>query len=125
MLMKRKVKRYRVEYMLGSPTRYKDVPTRKDWADDESNPFVAFRRYADEQVSTMLQSRFFDAPSGSGSRYNLRIYPSGRCQAVSPSKGGPFSDLTTMGNEDINGKDVPTRKDWADDESNPFVAFLC
>lgn len=34
-----------------------------------------------------------------------------------------FSDLTTMGNEDINGKDVPTRKDWADDESNPFVAF--
>ncbi|CAI7652056.1 unnamed protein product [Penicillium glandicola] len=34
----------------------KDVSTQKDWPDDESNPFVAFRRYADEQVSTMLQS---------------------------------------------------------------------
>ncbi|KAJ5365850.1 hypothetical protein N7517_008736 [Penicillium concentricum] len=34
----------------------KDISTQKDWADDESNPFVAFRRYADEQVSTMLQS---------------------------------------------------------------------
>ncbi|OQE35327.1 hypothetical protein PENCOP_c013G05107 [Penicillium coprophilum] len=34
----------------------KDVSTQKHWADDESNPFVAFRRYADEQVSTMLQS---------------------------------------------------------------------
>jgi hypothetical protein len=28
----------------------------RDWSDHESNPFVAFRRYADEQVSTMLQS---------------------------------------------------------------------
>ncbi|KAJ5512195.1 hypothetical protein N7463_001747 [Penicillium fimorum] len=34
----------------------KDISTQKDWFDDESNPFVAFRRYADEQVSTMLQS---------------------------------------------------------------------
>ncbi|KAJ5941569.1 hypothetical protein N7516_001737 [Penicillium verrucosum] len=34
----------------------KDVSTQKDWPDDENNPFVAFRRYADEQVSTMLQS---------------------------------------------------------------------
>ncbi|KAJ5416655.1 uncharacterized protein N7487_000205 [Penicillium crustosum] len=34
----------------------KDLSTQKDWPDDENNPFVAFRRYADEQVSTMLQS---------------------------------------------------------------------
>ncbi|KGO63984.1 hypothetical protein PITC_013520 [Penicillium italicum] len=34
----------------------KDVSTQKDWPDDENNPFVAFRRYADEQVSTLLQS---------------------------------------------------------------------
>lgn len=34
----------------------KDVSSQKDGADDESNPFVAFRRYADEQVSTILQS---------------------------------------------------------------------
>ncbi|KAI2676199.1 hypothetical protein CBS147332_9245 [Penicillium roqueforti] len=34
----------------------KDASTQKNWTDDETNPFVAFRRYADEQVSTMLQS---------------------------------------------------------------------
>ncbi|QQK43534.1 hypA-like protein [Penicillium digitatum] len=35
----------------------KDVSTQKDWPDDDNhNPFVAFRRYADEQVSMMLQS---------------------------------------------------------------------
>ncbi|KAJ5958156.1 uncharacterized protein N7479_005306 [Penicillium vulpinum] len=37
-------------------TNRKDISTQKDWPDDENNPFVAFRRYADEQVSTMLQS---------------------------------------------------------------------
>ncbi|KAJ5562987.1 hypothetical protein N7535_002567 [Penicillium sp. DV-2018c] len=31
-------------------------PRHRDWFDHESNPFEAFRRYADEQVSTMLQS---------------------------------------------------------------------
>jgi hypothetical protein len=30
--------------------------SNRDYSGDESNPFVAFRRYADEQVSTMLQS---------------------------------------------------------------------
>ncbi|KAJ5462706.1 hypothetical protein N7475_007650 [Penicillium sp. IBT 31633x] len=35
----------------------KDTSSQKrDWPDHESNPFVAFRRYADEQVSTLLQS---------------------------------------------------------------------
>ncbi|KAJ5451577.1 hypothetical protein N7491_000759 [Penicillium cf. griseofulvum] len=42
--------------IMGNEDINKDVRTQKDWADDESNPFVAFRRYADEQVSTMLQS---------------------------------------------------------------------
>ncbi|KXG49606.1 uncharacterized protein PGRI_055740 [Penicillium griseofulvum] len=40
---------------MGNEDIKKDVP-QKDWTDDETNPFVAFRRYADEQVSTMLQS---------------------------------------------------------------------
>lgn len=31
------------------------MPRDEDW-NDESNPFVAFRRYADEQVSSLLQS---------------------------------------------------------------------
>ncbi|KAJ5318024.1 hypothetical protein PENANT_c004G07611 [Penicillium antarcticum] len=30
--------------------------SKREYPGDESNPFVAFRRYADEQVSTMLQS---------------------------------------------------------------------
>lgn len=32
-----------------------DMPRDQDW-DDESNPFVTFRRFADEQVSSLLQS---------------------------------------------------------------------
>ncbi|OQE19600.1 hypothetical protein PENSTE_c015G07463 [Penicillium steckii] len=32
-----------------------NMPRDEDW-NDESNPFVAFRRYADEQVSSLLQS---------------------------------------------------------------------
>lgn len=37
-------------------TNCKNTPQNRDWPGHESNPFVAFRRYADEQVSTMLQS---------------------------------------------------------------------
>lgn len=32
------------------------MPRDRDWPEDESNPFVAFRRFADEQVSSVLQS---------------------------------------------------------------------
>jgi hypothetical protein len=50
--------RYHQSISISSMADDKDHPSNnqnRDWP-HESNPFVAFRRYADEQVSTMLQS---------------------------------------------------------------------
>ena len=38
-----------------NPTNRSNMPQNNEW-DNESNPFVAFRRFADEQVSSVLQS---------------------------------------------------------------------
>ncbi|KAJ5146420.1 uncharacterized protein N7515_000984 [Penicillium bovifimosum] len=83
-------------------------PQDRDWSAHESNPFVAFRRYADEQVSTMLQS-IIGLPSMAtsphhNSHWDIIVNDHGYKSTMSHPRTGDESDW---------GRSYPTDRDNA------------
>ncbi|KAJ5949016.1 hypothetical protein N7454_002323 [Penicillium verhagenii] len=80
-----------------NPDKYSDMPNNKDLdKESETNPFVAFRRFADEQVSSVLHS--------------ITGLPS--------SMGSPQSDGWTIFTEDKEYKNMAYRRHRTGDNSN-------